>query len=98
MQRVQERFAGRGLLVVAVNLDHERKDADRFLAGFAHDFAIRFDSAGKWPISMQVKTMPTSFLLDTEGNVVYTHAGFSPAQESHYEGEIEQLLSRNPPR
>ena len=98
MQRVQGRFADRGLLVVAVNLDHERKDADRFLAAFPHDFSIRFDSAGTWPTSMQVKAMPTSFLLDSEGDVVYTHAGFNPADEAKYESEIEQLLLRKPLR
>ena len=98
MERVQERFAERGLLVVAVNLDHERKDADRFLRDFPHDFSILFDPAGVWPTSMHVKAMPTSFLLDSAGNVVYTHSGFSPADENRYEIEIEQLLMRKPPR
>jgi cytochrome c biogenesis protein CcmG/thiol:disulfide interchange protein DsbE len=98
MQRIQKRFAERRLLVVAVNLDHERSDADRFLAAFPHDFSIRFDPAGIWPTSMHVKAMPTSFLLDSDGNVVSVHAGFNPANESKYESEIEQLLSRTPLR
>jgi cytochrome c biogenesis protein CcmG, thiol:disulfide interchange protein DsbE len=98
MQHIQERFADRGLLVVAVNLDHERKDAERFLADFPHDFSIRFDSAGTWPTNMNVKAMPTSFLLDSEGNVLYTHTGFNPADEGRYESEIEQLLSKEPQR
>jgi len=95
MQRVQQRFADRGLLVVAVNLDHEKRDADRFISGFPHDFSIRFDRAGIWPTSMHVKVMPTSFLLDAEGNVVSTHTGFKPEDEGKYESEIEQLLMRN---
>jgi cytochrome c biogenesis protein CcmG, thiol:disulfide interchange protein DsbE len=93
MQRIQQRFGDRGLIVVAVNLDHQRKDADRFLSGFSHDFAIRYD-AGTLPTSMNVKAMPTSILLDSAGNIVATHVGFKTADENQYEAEVEQLLAR----
>jgi thiol-disulfide isomerase/thioredoxin len=94
MQRMQQRFGDKGLIVVAVNLDHQRKDADRFLAGFSHDFAIRYDAAGTLPTSMNVKAMPTSILLDAAGNIVATHSGFKTTDENQYEAEVEQLLAR----
>jgi cytochrome c biogenesis protein CcmG, thiol:disulfide interchange protein DsbE len=92
MQRMQQRYADKGLIVVAVNLDHERKEADRFLTGFSHDFTIRYDAAGTLPTSMNVRTMPTSFLLDSAGNIVATHIGFRAADEKQYEAEVQQLL------
>jgi cytochrome c biogenesis protein CcmG, thiol:disulfide interchange protein DsbE len=96
MQRIQQRYGGQGLLVVTVNLDHNRKEADRFLAGFPHDFAVRFDATGGLPTKMNVKAMPTSFLLDSAGNVVATHTGFKTIDEGRYEAELEQLLMRRP--
>jgi len=95
---MQQRYASRGLIVVAVNLDHQQKDADRFLSGFAHDFTVRFDSATTFATSMNVKTMPTSFLLDSSGNVIATHIGFKPRDEKLYEAEVEQLLTRSSQR
>ena len=92
MQRLQQRYAAQGLIVVAVNLDHQKKDADRFLTGFAHDFTVRFDSAIALASELNVKTMPTSFLLDSAGNVVATHVGFKPSDEYRYEAEVERLL------
>lgn len=92
---MQQRYADQGLIVVAVNLDHERKNADRFLAGFAHDFTVRFDSAAVIPTSMNVKAMPTSFLLDPAGNIVATHIGFKLKDEKQYEAEVRQLLARS---
>jgi cytochrome c biogenesis protein CcmG, thiol:disulfide interchange protein DsbE len=97
MQRLQQRYAPRGFIVVAVNLDHQKKDADRFLSGFAHDFNVRFDSAIAFARNMNVKTMPTSFLLDAAGNVVTTHIGFKPSDEYRYEAEVEQLLGSSHP-
>jgi cytochrome c biogenesis protein CcmG/thiol:disulfide interchange protein DsbE len=98
MQRLQQRYADKGLIVVAVNVDHERKDADRFLAGFSHDFTIRYDAAGTWPASMNVTAMPASFLLDPAGNIVATHIGFKPTEEKQYETEVEQWLVRSAQR
>ena len=95
MQRIQQRYADKGLIVVAVNLDHDRKDADRFLSQFSHDFAIRYDAAGTLPMSMKIKVMPTSFLLDAAGNIVATHTGFKTTDESSYEIELEQALAKD---
>jgi cytochrome c biogenesis protein CcmG/thiol:disulfide interchange protein DsbE len=93
MQRMQQRYASQGFIVVAVNLDHQQKDADRFLAGFAHDFTVRFDGATTLATSMSVKSMPTSFLLDSAGNIVATHIGFKPTDEQRYEAEVKQSLT-----
>jgi cytochrome c biogenesis protein CcmG/thiol:disulfide interchange protein DsbE len=95
MQSMQQRYASQGLIVVAVNLDHQQRDADHFLAGFAHDFTVRFDSAAALASSMNVKTMPTSFLLDSSGNIVASHVGFKQRDEKRYEQEMEQLLMQS---
>jgi cytochrome c biogenesis protein CcmG, thiol:disulfide interchange protein DsbE len=95
MQRLQQRYADKGLMVVAVNVDHERKEADRFLSGFSHDFTVRYDAAGTLPASMNVKVMPTSFLLDSAGNIVATHVGFRATDEKLYAAEVEALLVRS---
>jgi cytochrome c biogenesis protein CcmG/thiol:disulfide interchange protein DsbE len=93
MQSVQRKYAGRGLIILAVNLDHNRQDAERFLSGFSHDFQIAFDAKGDLPTRLHVTTMPTSFLLDRSGSVRFTHVGFNTANETAYEAEIERLLA-----
>jgi cytochrome c biogenesis protein CcmG, thiol:disulfide interchange protein DsbE len=94
MQHIQQRYADRGLIVVAVNLDHDRRDAERFLRTFSHDFPVRFDPEGALPTRLNVRAMPTSFLIDARGDVHATHAGFKPADEASYEAEIERLLDK----
>jgi cytochrome c biogenesis protein CcmG/thiol:disulfide interchange protein DsbE len=92
MQQIQQRYAARGLIVVAINLDHTRDDAERFLAAHPHDFVVRFDATGALPKAMHVSSMPTSFLLDAQGKIVATHTGFKPANEGQYEAELERIL------
>ncbi len=47
MAQITERYAARGLAVVAVNLDRDRGAADRFLSRAAPTFEIVFDPKGR---------------------------------------------------
>ncbi len=39
-----------------------------------------------------VQSFPTSFLINREGRVMYSHLGFEPGDEEHIAEEIESLL------
>jgi hypothetical protein len=39
-----------------------------------------------------VSVLPTLFILDAQGKLVYTHEGFAPGDEKIIEKEIENLL------
>jgi thiol-disulfide isomerase/thioredoxin len=47
MQAMKETYDRQGLTVIAVNLDMDRADADKFLERFRPTFEVRFDPNGK---------------------------------------------------
>ncbi len=93
MQRMQSRYAGQGLVVVAVNLDHERRLADQFLASQQPSFSVVFDPEGQLAERYRVNAMPSSFYIDRSGKVRHTHAGFRVAERADAEREIAALLA-----
>lgn len=95
MNELQKHYADRGLTIIAVNVDHERADADRFLHKLPPDFQVRFDPKGTWARQFAVSGMPTSVLLDRSGKPRYTHIGFRPADAARYEEQIQQLLAEH---
>lgn len=95
MQTMEATYAARGLTVVAVNLDHDRADADSFLRSFHPDFEIRFDPEGRWAQRFDVRGMPTSLIIDRHGVVRFTHIGFWPGDASKHVEQIEQLLAEH---
>ncbi len=92
MNELQKRYADRGLTIIAVNLDHERADAEKFLRRLPPEFQIRFDPDGDWARRFGVQGMPTSVLLDRGGRSRFTHIGFRAADAAQYEQQIQQLL------
>lgn len=93
MQEMKEAYEGQGLTVIAVNVDRERKDAERFLAGFHPTFELRFDPKGEMAERFKVQGMPTSLVIDRRGVVRFTHVGFLPADRAAYEKQLRELLA-----
>jgi thiol-disulfide isomerase/thioredoxin len=92
MQSLEDSYGRAGLTVIAVDVDSDRADANRFLARFQPDFAVHFDPGGVLAERFNVMGMPTSLLIDRRGVVRYRHIGFLPAEAQSYEEEVRQLL------
>jgi thiol-disulfide isomerase/thioredoxin len=93
MQTLNDTFERQGLTVVAVNLDRQRGDAERFLAAFRPSFDVRFDPQGTSAERFKVSGMPTSVIIDRKGAVRFTHIGFRPQDREIYEDQVRRLLA-----
>jgi thiol-disulfide isomerase/thioredoxin len=83
----------RGLQVLAVNVDENRRNADRFLAGRSPAMTVLFDPQGATPAAFAVRAMPTSALIDRAGNIRFTHEGYTNKTLEIYRREIATLLA-----
>ncbi len=88
------KYQSRGLLIVAVNVDAKRADADRFLKQNPAEFTIAFDPAGETPKRFAVKAMPSAYLIDPSGRVRWVHRGFTDADAAKLDAELDAALSR----
>jgi thiol-disulfide isomerase/thioredoxin len=93
MNELQQRWGGKGLAVVAVNVDKKRDDADRFLRQVPAAFTVVFDGAGATPSAFGVKAMPSSYLIDARGNVVEVEQGFRDERKAALEERIRALVA-----
>jgi cytochrome c biogenesis protein CcmG/thiol:disulfide interchange protein DsbE len=93
MQTMKETYESQGLTVVAVNLDRDRADANKFLEQFKPTFDVRFDPRGELAESYKVEGMPSSVLIDRHGVTRFTHVGFRPIDGALYEAQLRELLT-----
>ena len=94
LNSLRERYADRGLTIVAINLDKDRRAADAFLEKFPVSFMVAYDPAGKSAEAYRVSAMPSSFLIGPDGALLSSHAGFDPRKT----GAIEALIQEACPR
>ena len=93
MEDLRKAHQAEGLTIIAVNVDHDRLDADRFLKQFQPGFEVRFDPEGQLAQKFNVSGMPTSVIIDRRGKVRFTHVGFWPADGAVAVHEIRELLA-----
>jgi cytochrome c biogenesis protein CcmG, thiol:disulfide interchange protein DsbE len=93
LNAMQRKYGSRGLQIIAVNVDKDRALADAFLAEVPAEFSLRFDPAGDLAKQFEVQTMPSSFVLDADGNVLERHFGFRTADTADYERGIREALA-----
>ena len=98
LNSMHRKYGSDGLQIIAVNLDKDRALADAFLMEVPAEFALRFDPAGALAKQYGVQAMPSSYLIDLEGNVLATHAGFRAADTAEYERAIRDALSKSHPQ
>jgi thiol-disulfide isomerase/thioredoxin len=90
---IQRDYRARGVQVIAVNVDERQKDADAFLAAHPHQLLVVFDPHGESPKAFKVRGMPTSFVIDRQGEIRYTHQGYSQGIDAAYRRELDALVA-----
>jgi cytochrome c biogenesis protein CcmG, thiol:disulfide interchange protein DsbE len=92
MNSVQAKYGAQGLKVLAINVDTRRDDARKFLLSSPAAFDLAYDAQGKTPRLYDVKTMPSSYVIDRAGRLSALHRGFSSADTAGLEQAIRQAL------
>lgn len=91
---LQQKLKDQGLEVVAINLDENQANAERFLKDFPVVFTLLRDSTGEWADKYVVEAMPTSFIIDRQGIIQNIHHGFNSEDINELEQKIVQLLAK----
>jgi len=90
LQRIWERYRGRGVTVVGVNIQDQDKPAREFLDRFRQTFPNGMDPSGKISIDYGVYGVPETFVVDRAGRIVAKHTG--AVTKDQLASKIEALL------
>jgi thiol-disulfide isomerase/thioredoxin len=98
MEELTKTYAGQGLTIIAVSVDEKRENVELFLKAAKVSFTVVRDARHKLVAAADIRTMPTSFLIDRSGKIRFIHAGFDRDKTAReYAKEIEQLLKEPKP-
>ena len=89
---MQEKYKDEGLVVIGINLDTDIEKAKQFLKKTPAKFKLFSDPNGKLAEQYKLIGMPSSFVLDGNGEVRHRHVGFKKNSILEYEKSIVSLL------
>jgi len=92
MEALYQEYADMGFEILAVNVDDEVSKADILLNDIEVTFPVLYDTAGDVSQLYDVNAMPTTVIIDRDGNQRLLHLGYRAGDEVKYEKAIKMLL------
>lgn len=94
LNKLHEKLKAQGFEVVAVNVDENKTDAEKFFKEFPVNFTVVRENKGELSDQLAVESMPTSFILDKQGVIQHVHQGFKSGDLPELEQKITALLAK----
>jgi len=92
MENIYQKYEPLGFTILAVNVDEDSADADRFLESVPVSFPVLYDNESKVSEMFEVDAMPTTVMIDRDGNKRFIHRGYKPGYENDYAKQVKQLI------
>ena len=92
MDELYSQYKDLGFTILAVNVDENREEAHRFLDKVPVNYPILYDPGSSVSELYEVQAMPTTVMIDRDGNARYLHYGYQPGYEDEYEQQIRALV------
>lgn len=92
MESIYQEYRDLGFEILAVNVDDHPDKANVLLDDIEVSFPVLYDTSGEVSQLYDVNAMPTTVIIDRDGNQRLLHMGYRKGDEVKYEKAIKMLL------
>ena len=92
LNSLHNRYEPLGFTVLGVNVEEDVNGAKGFLKNFPVDFPVLLDSDNRVSKQYKVIAMPTTIVVDRDGNMRYLHQGYKSGDEAKYRQMVKTLV------
>ena len=89
---LHERYKSLGFTVLGINVEEDSTDARRLLGKMPVSFPVLLDNTSSVSKQYDVVAMPSTVLVDRNGNMRYLHKGYKPGLEEQYLRQVRELI------
>ncbi len=92
LEQIYQRYESLGFTLLGVNVEENSADAEAWLEDRPVSFPILYDPQNGVSKLYDVVAMPSTVLVDRQGNVRFLHHGYQPGYENDYQDQIRALV------
>jgi thiol-disulfide isomerase/thioredoxin len=92
LNALHNKYEPLGFTVIGVNVEEDINGAKGFLKNFPVDFPVLLDNTNKVSKQYEVIAMPTTVVVDRDGNMRYLHQGYKSGDEEKYRQMVKKLV------
>lgn len=92
LDALYQQYEPLGFTLLGVNVEQDVADAERLLKDAPVNFPVLYDPDNAVTKAYDVVAMPSTILVDRDGNMRYVHHGYKPGYEDDYQAQIRELI------
>jgi peroxiredoxin len=92
LDQLYQRYNPIGFTILGINVEENSDQARRLLKEVPVSFPILFDTQNTVSKLYNLVGMPSTMIVDRDGNIRYQHFAYLPGYEKKYEEQIKELL------
>ena len=92
LNSLHKKYEPLGFTVLGVNVEQDVKGAEGFLENFPVNFPVLLDSDNRVSEQYKVIAMPTTVVVDRDGNMRFLHQGYKSGDEAKYRQMLKELV------
>ncbi len=92
LEELYTRYQPLGFTILGVNVEEDSSQALAMLEDIPVSFPVLLDTQSSVSKLYNVVAMPTSILIDRDGNMRYLHHGYKPGYEEQYQQQVRELI------
>lgn len=92
LEALHQRYSALGFTLLGVNVEEDSENAEAWLEEMPVSFPILFDPENRVSVLYNVLAMPSTVLVDRQGNLRFLHHGYQPGYENEYQTQIRALI------
>ena len=94
LEKLNNQFAEKPFRVVMIDVGESAETVRRFIAHYNYTFPVLLDTQGKVSEQYNVFGHPVKFLVDKEGNLVFTAMGYRDWDSADWVASLDNYLKR----
>ena len=92
LEQIYQHYQPMGFTLLGVNVEEDSAAAEKVLKEISVSFPVLYDNKNRVSESYQVRAMPSTFLIDRDGQVRYLHQGYKSGYEDAYQEQVRELI------
>lgn len=92
LNALSEQYSPLGFNLLGINVDEDSLAAERAINELKVAFPVLFDPDSSTADLLAVDAMPTTIIIDKDGNIRHWHRGYQSGYEDSYAEQVAQLI------